>query len=45
MNKIKVTVWNEYISEKDIPDSKKIYPKGMHKVIADFLIEEGFIVR
>lgn len=45
MKEIKITVWNEYISEKDIPESKNIYPKGMHRVIADFLIKEGFIVR
>ncbi|RLE69490.1 MAG: trehalose utilization protein ThuA, partial [Thermoprotei archaeon] len=26
MKEIKITVWNEYISEKDIPESKNIYP-------------------
>lgn len=34
---IKVTVWNEFAHEKTDDNIKKIYPDGIHKVIADFL--------
>ncbi len=34
MSKIKVTVWNEFKHELINPKIKKIYPKGMHTVIA-----------
>ena len=36
-NQIQVTVWNEFRHEKEMPDVKKIYPDGMHTVIADHL--------
>lgn len=34
---IRVVVWNEGRHEKNIESVKKIYPEGMHRVIADFL--------
>jgi trehalose utilization protein len=34
---IRVTVWNEFRHEKSNETVKKIYPDGMHAVIADFL--------
>jgi trehalose utilization protein len=37
MKKTRVTVWNENIHEQQDTDVIKIYPDGMHKVIADFL--------
>jgi len=37
---IRVTVWNEFRHEKHMEAVKKVYPNGMHKVIADFLNAE-----
>ena len=34
---IRVTVWNEFRHEKHHEEVKKVYPDGMHVVIADFL--------
>lgn len=34
---IKVTIWNEYIHEREEDNIKKIYSKGIHGCIADFL--------
>ena len=34
---IHVTVWNEFRHEQSNPEVKKIYPEGMHKVIAGHL--------
>jgi len=45
MGQIRVTVWNEFVAEKENPKSKEVYPNGMHSVIADFLKREGFSVR
>ena len=33
MNKIRVTIWNEYLHEKDDPEIAKIYPEGIHGAI------------
>ncbi len=32
-----VTIWNEYIHEIELPEIQKIYPKGIHHCIAEFL--------
>lgn len=45
MKQIKVTVWNEYIHEIKYPEIGKIYPKGIHNCIGDFLKEEGMKVK
>jgi trehalose utilization protein len=37
---IRVTVWNEGLHEKELAESKAIYPEGMHAVIAGFLNAE-----
>lgn len=37
---IRVTVWNEYIHEREIPAIAAVYPEGIHKCIADFLSED-----
>jgi len=37
MEKIKVTVWNEFVHEQNDPDIAKIYPHGIHGAIADGL--------
>ncbi len=34
---IKVTVWNEYVHEREYEGIAKVYPKGIHGCIADFL--------
>ena len=36
-DKIRVTVWNEYRHEKTDEAIGKLYPKGMHGQIAEFL--------
>jgi len=43
--KLRVIVWNEYISEREDAKSKEVYPEGMHTVIASFLKEAGFDVK
>ena len=40
-NKINVTVWNEFRHEKSNEDVKKLYPDGMHAVIASALDKAG----
>ena len=37
---IKVTVWNEFVHEKNSEKVKDLYPEGIHKAIADFLGKE-----
>jgi len=34
---IRVTVWNEFRHEKIHEEVAKVYPDGIHNVIADFL--------
>lgn len=43
LNKIRVTVWNEFRHEKEIDAVKKIYPKGIHTAIAEGLKKSGNI--
>lgn len=42
---IKVTVWNENVHEITSEEVRKVYPKGIHGQIAEFLGTEGFEVR
>lgn len=42
---IKVLVWNEYIHEREHENVAKIYPKGIHNAIADFLACDDITVR
>ena len=34
---IRVTVWNEYLHERELPSVKEVYPEGIHGAIAEFL--------
>jgi trehalose utilization protein len=38
--RIRVTVWNEYVHEREEPAIAAVYPKGIHGAIADFLSED-----
>src|SRR5918993_1585069 len=40
----RVTIWNEYRHEKSDEHVAKIYPEGMHAVLAAALTEAGFEV-
>ena len=43
---IRVTVWNEYVHEREYEGIAKVYPKGIHGCIADFLdTDEEIAVR
>src|SRR6185436_2475395 len=42
---LRVTVWNEFRHEKTHEEVRKVYPDGMHAVIAKALTEQGFTVR
>src|SRR4051812_5882998 len=37
MEKIRVTIWNEFVHERENPDIARIYPKGIHDVLAQAL--------
>lgn len=38
---IKVTVWNEFIHEREKEKVKSVYPDGIHSVIKEFLDKDG----
>lgn len=40
MNKIRVTVWNEYRHERSNEEVKQVYPQGIHHCLAEFLGKE-----
>lgn len=42
---LRVTVWNEFRHEKTHDEVKKVYPDGMHTVIAKHLQSQGLTVR
>ena len=37
MDRIRVTIWNEFVHEKKNPDVARIYPNGLHETIATAL--------
>lgn len=37
---IRVTIWNEYIHEREYPNIQAVYPNGIHGTICDFLKKE-----
>lgn len=37
---IKVTIWNEYIHERELPEIASVYPEGIHRQIGAFLKED-----
>jgi len=46
MSEIRVTVWNEFVHEKNDEAVREIYPAGMHQAIAGYLSQqEGLSVR
>ncbi|UVI31725.1 ThuA domain-containing protein [Paenibacillus spongiae] len=42
---IKVTVWNEFLHEKQHEEVRKVYPDGIHNAIANGIGTDGFEVR
>ncbi|EMA37312.1 ThuA domain-containing protein [Halococcus hamelinensis] len=40
-----VTVWNEFVHEREDDDATAVYPDGIHRTIADALDERGFDTR
>jgi len=43
---IRITIWNEYIHEKKYPNITKVYPEGIHRVLADIFHDESkYIVK
>jgi trehalose utilization protein len=42
---LRVTVWNEGVHEKTHEEARKVYPDGMHTVIAKALRDQGLTVR
>ena len=43
---IRVTVWNENLHEREIPEIAKVYPKGIHGQIKEFLsMDKDIVVR
>ena len=37
---IRVTVWNEYVHEREYEEIRRVYPQGIHACLAGFLGEE-----
>ena len=35
--KIRVTVWNEFVHERELPEIAAVYPDGIHGAIREFL--------
>ncbi|MCQ6558728.1 ThuA domain-containing protein [Paenibacillus mendelii] len=42
---IKVTVWNEFLHEKQHEEVRKVYPDGIHNALANGIGTDGFEVR
>jgi len=42
---VSVTVWNEFVHERENEDAAAVYPDGIHTVVADFLADAGHDVR
>jgi trehalose utilization protein len=42
---VKVTVWNEFLHEKEDEAVKAVYPNGIHQAIADGIRKDQVIVR
>lgn len=45
MGSVRVTVWNEYRHELEMPEVAAIYPNGIHGCIRDFLAKNGMEVK
>ena len=42
---IQVTVWNEYLHEREHPEIAAVYPEGIHGCIRSFLEKAGLGVK
>jgi len=43
---IRVTIWNEFVHERELPEIKAIYPEGIHNCLKEFLDkQEDFVIR
>jgi trehalose utilization protein len=42
---LSVTVWNEYVTQRENEAAREVYPEGIHTTIAGFLEEEDYDVR
>lgn len=40
MSVLKITVWNEYVHERNSPEVAQVYPDGIHQVIAEGLQQD-----
>jgi trehalose utilization protein len=46
MSKLRITIWNEFVHERENAEVAKIYPRGLHRTLADALAkDEGLLVR
>jgi trehalose utilization protein len=43
MNPLRVTIWNEFVHERENPDVARIYPQGIHRALADAISRENGI--
>ena len=44
MQKIRVTIWNEFRHEKENPEIAAIYPDGLHRTIAKGIAADRVIL-
>ena len=42
---IRVTIWNEFRHERDMPNVKELYPQGIHGTLAEALGKDGYTTR
>ena len=45
MPSTRVTIWNEFVHERENPDVAEVYPDGIHTTIASALDQHGFETR
>lgn len=41
MSKLRVTIWNEFVHERELPSIHAVYPEGIHGCLAAFLRQEA----
>ncbi len=42
---IRVTIWNEFRHEREMPNVKELYPQGIHGTLAEALGKDGYTTR
>jgi trehalose utilization protein len=45
MNKIHLTIWNEFRHEKQVPEVQALYPDGIHQTLAKALLRDDLEIR